>query len=63
VQVYVPGPGWIDCDPSTGTIGNENLVRVAVVSEPHEAIPLSGTFVGLASDHLAMNVAVKVAAA
>ena len=63
VQVYVPGPGWIDCDPSTGMIGNENLVRVAVVPEPHEAIPLSGTFVGLASDHLAMNVAVKVVAA
>jgi len=62
-QVCVPGPGWIDCDPSTGMIGNENLVRVAVVPEPHEAIPLSGTFVGLTSDHLAMNVAVKVAAA
>ena len=42
VQVYVPGPGWIDFDPSSGTIGNENLVRVAVVHEPHEAIPLAG---------------------
>jgi hypothetical protein len=44
-------------------IGNENLVRVAVAHQPHEAIPLEGTFIGFASDHLAMNVAVKVAAA
>jgi transglutaminase-like putative cysteine protease len=63
VQVYVPGPGWVDCDPSTGQVGNENLVRVAVVDEPRAAIPLAGTFVGYASDHLAMNVAVRVAAA
>ena len=62
VQAYVPGPGWVDFDPSSGTIGNENLVRVAVVHEPDEAIPLQGTWIGFASDHLAMNVAVKVAA-
>ena len=63
VQVYVPGPGWIDFDPSSGVVGNQNLVRVAVVREPREAIPLQGTWVGTASDHLAMKVAVKVIAA
>jgi transglutaminase-like putative cysteine protease len=62
VQVYVPGPGWIDFDPSSGIVGNLNLVRVAVVHEPHEAIPLHGTWFGTASDHIAMKVAVKVAA-
>jgi transglutaminase-like putative cysteine protease len=62
LQAYVPGPGWVDFDPSSGTIGNENLVRVAVVPEPRDAIPLSGTWVGAASDHLAMQVAVKVVA-
>jgi len=60
VQVYVPGPGWVDFDPSSGMVGNRNLVRVAVVREPREAIPLQGTWIGTASDHLAMNVAVKV---
>ena len=60
VQVYVPGPGWIDFDPSSGVVGNENLVRVAAVHEPREAIPLQGTWFGTASDHLAMMVAVKV---
>ena len=62
VQVYVPGPGWVDFDPSSGMIGNQNLVRVAVVHEPCEAIPLQGKWIGTASDHLAMNVKVKVTA-
>ena len=61
VQAYIPGPGWVDFDPSSGMIGNKNLVRVAVVDQPHEAIPLAGTFIGFANDHVAMNVAVKVA--
>jgi transglutaminase-like putative cysteine protease len=62
VQAYVPGPGWVDFDPSGGIVGNRNLVRVAVVHHPREAIPLQGTWFGNASDHLAMKVAVKVAA-
>jgi hypothetical protein len=44
-------------------IGNQNLVRVAVAREPHEATPLHGTWIGSASDHLAMKVTVKVMAA
>jgi transglutaminase-like putative cysteine protease len=42
VQVYVPGPGWVDFDPSSGIVGNQDLVRVAVVREPREAIPAAG---------------------
>jgi transglutaminase-like putative cysteine protease len=60
VQVYVPGPGWVDVDPSAGVVGHQNLVRVAVAHHPRQAIPLQGTWYGSASDHLAMNVAVKV---
>lgn len=60
VQIYVPGLGWVDFDPSSGMIGNQNLVRVAVVHDPREAIPLQGTWIGAASDHLAMKVGVKV---
>ncbi len=62
VQVYVPGPGWVDFDPSGGGVGNQNLIRVAVAHHPREAIPLQGTWFGAASDHLAMKVAVKVTA-
>jgi transglutaminase-like putative cysteine protease len=63
VQVYVPGPGWVDFDPSSGMVGNRNLIRVAVAQHPREAIPLQGSWYGSASDHLAMRVAVKVEAA
>ena len=63
VQVYVPGPGWVDFDPSAGVVGNQNLIRVAVVEHPREPFPLQGTWYGSASDHLAMQVAVKVKAA
>ncbi len=63
VQVYVPGPGWVDFDPSGGIVGNRSLIRVAVAHHPREAIPLQGTWYGSASDHLAMQVAVKVKAA
>jgi len=60
MQVYVPGPGWVDFDPSGGVVGNQNLIRVAIAHHPREAIPLQGTWYGSASDHLAMKVAVKV---
>jgi transglutaminase-like putative cysteine protease len=63
VQVYVPGPGWVDFDPSGGVVGNKNLIRVAVAPDPREAIPLQGTWFGTAADHMAMKVAVKVTTA
>ncbi len=63
VQAFLPGLGWVDFDPSSGEVGNRNLVRVAVVHDPSHAIPLQGTWIGSASDHLAMKVAVKVRAA
>jgi transglutaminase-like putative cysteine protease len=63
VQAYVPGPGWVDFDPSAGVVGNQNLIRVAVVEHPRDALPLQGTWYGSASDHLAMEVAVRVKAA
>ena len=63
VQVYVPGPGWVDFDPSAGVVGYQNLIRVAVVEHPRDAVPLQGSWYGSASDHLAMQVAVKVKAA
>ena len=40
VQVYVPGPGWVDFDPSAGGVGNRNLIRVAVVHDARDAIPV-----------------------
>jgi transglutaminase-like putative cysteine protease len=63
VQAYVPGPGWVDFDPSAGVVGNQNLIRVAAVEHPRDAIPLQGTWYGSASNYVAMQVAVRVKAA
>jgi transglutaminase-like putative cysteine protease len=62
VQVYLPGPGWVDFDPASGVVGNRDLVRVAVVRDPRHAIPLHGTWIGYPSDHLGMTVEVNVTA-
>jgi transglutaminase-like putative cysteine protease len=59
VQAYVPGPGWVDFDPSAGAVGNKSLIRVAVAHNPRDAIPVQGTWYGSASDHFAMRVAVR----
>ena len=59
-QVHIPGAGWVDFDPSSGAIGNRDLVRVAVVDDPGAAVPLHGTYFGAASDHIGMTVAVEV---
>ena len=59
-QIYLPGPGWIDFDPTSGSVGNVDLVIVAVVPDPRHAIPLHGTYVGFPSDHLGMEVQVSV---
>jgi transglutaminase-like putative cysteine protease len=61
-QVYLPGPGWVDFDPSSGIIGNRDLVRVAVAHDPRQAIPLHGTWTGFPSDYLGMDVEVAVTA-
>lgn len=62
VQVYLPGCGWVDFDPSSGSIGNRGLVRAAVVREPRQAIPLYGVWIGRPRDNLGMKVDVRVTA-
>ena len=59
-QIYLPGTGWIDFDPTSGSVGNIGLVTVATAPDPRHAIPLHGTFFGFPSDHLGMEVQVSV---
>ena len=59
-QVYLPLAGWIDFDPTSGSVGKSALVTVAVVGDPDDALPLHGTFIGFASDPLGMEVRVSV---
>lgn len=62
VQVYLPGAGWIEFDPTNGSYGGENLVPVAVARLPDQAIPVSGSFKGNADDFIEMTVEVTVEA-
>ena len=60
LQVYIPGAGWIEFDPTNGVVGNRDLIRVAVVRDARHAVPLSGTWTGFPSDFLGMDVTVSV---
>lgn len=60
LQVYLPGAGWVDFDPTNGIIGSRGLIRVAVVRDPAMAVPLSGSWNGSAGDCLGMDVTVHV---
>lgn len=59
-QVYLPGAGWIEFDPTNGIIGGANLIRVAVARDPSQALPLQGTYTGPSDAFLAMDVSVAV---
>jgi len=59
-QIYVPGSGWIEFDPTNGIVGNRDLIRVAVTRTPDQAIPLSGSYWGRSDDQLGMDVSVNV---
>ncbi|MBF2713938.1 MULTISPECIES: transglutaminase family protein [Rhizobium/Agrobacterium group] len=59
-QVYLPGAGWVEFDPTNGIVGNRDLIRVGVARDPKQAVPLSGSYDGDASDFDTMSVQVNV---
>jgi transglutaminase-like putative cysteine protease len=59
-DIYVPGSGWIAYDPTNGTIGGMDLIRVAVTRDIDQAVPISGSFLGAAGSYLGMTVDVRV---
>jgi transglutaminase-like putative cysteine protease len=60
LQVFLPGAGWVEFDPTNALIGGRNLIRVAVVRDASQAAPLVGTFKGAADDLESMIVSVQV---
>jgi transglutaminase-like putative cysteine protease len=60
LTVYLPGVGWLDCDPTNRISGGFELIPVAIARHPAQASPLQGSWFGSASDYVGMNVNVSI---
>jgi transglutaminase-like putative cysteine protease len=60
VQVYLPGCGWLEIDPTNGIFGNRDLIRIAVARDHKQAAPLTGSFSGPRGAYLGMSISVSV---
>lgn len=58
-DVFLPGVGWIEFDPTNRIVAGRNLLRVAVTRTQTQALPVSGVFSGPGA-FLGMEVAVSV---
>jgi transglutaminase-like putative cysteine protease len=59
-EVYVPGAGWINFDPTNRSIGGFNLIPVAVARDIRLLMPVSGSYVGASDAFEGMEVEVRV---
>jgi transglutaminase-like putative cysteine protease len=61
-EVYVPGAGWITFDPTNRGVGGFNLIPVAVARDIRQAMPVTGSFVGMTGSFIGMDVEISVRA-
>ena len=59
-EVFLPGAGWNTFDPTNRSVGDLNLIPVAVARDIRQATPVSGSFVGMADAFQGMSVEVRV---
>jgi len=60
LQVFLPGAGWMDYDPTNQINAGFDLIPVAVARHPGQAVPLEGSWFGEAKDYLGMSINVSV---
>jgi transglutaminase-like putative cysteine protease len=60
LQVFLPGAGWVEYDPTNALAGGRNLIRVAVASDASQAVPLAGSYQGPPEAFVSMAVEVSV---
>ena len=59
-DVFIPGAGWIEFDPTNRIVAGRNLVRVATTRTPAQAVPVSGVYRHDGAAFLGMDVQVSV---
>ena len=47
MEVYMSGAGWITFDPTNRSVGGFNLTLIGVARDFRQAMPMSGSFIGL----------------
>jgi transglutaminase-like putative cysteine protease len=61
-NVFLPGAGWMEYDPTNGLTAGSNLVRVGVARSAAQALPVSGGYIGNPDDSIGLKVDVAVTA-
>ncbi|MFN3823755.1 MAG: transglutaminase N-terminal domain-containing protein [Pseudorhodobacter sp.] len=59
-DVFVPGAGWVEFDPTNRIIASRNLIRVATTRTPAQAMPVSGTFIHGGGRQIGLQVEISV---
>ena len=59
-DVFVPGEGWIEFDPTNRITAGSALIRVATTRTPAQASPISGSYEGAGAVCLGLDVSVDV---
>ncbi len=59
-DIYVPGEGWMEFDPTNLIENNQALIRIDVTRTPYQATPISGTYNHEDGQFLGMFVSVAV---
>jgi transglutaminase-like putative cysteine protease len=57
-DVFIPGVGWTEFDPTNRIVAGRNLLRVATTRTPSQALPVSGVYDGTASSRMSVEVGV-----
>jgi transglutaminase-like putative cysteine protease len=60
VEFFAPGAGWLGIDPSAGIFTTDSYIPTAFSNNPHETLPVQGSFRGAAAASLETEVKISV---
>ncbi len=59
-DVFIPGDGWVEFDPTNNLVADRQLLRIAVARVPQDASPVAGSFTGPPGSFLDLSVGVRI---